>query len=173
MIRPEARTQIMRWREALIGVGLAAIGLAIAWGALGWLTLTFGALLVVLGVVLAGIGLQRGRFRSGEDGPGIVEVTERQLSYFGPLSGGVAALDDVTGVALDGSARPKHWRIDHAGGPALFIPVTAAGADRLFDAFAGLPNFDTSAMLRALERDHEGLAILWRRHGPESHRRLH
>ncbi|MHA7875380.1 hypothetical protein [Roseivivax sp.] len=174
MIRPEARAALMRWREALAGGAVLALGLLVALGALGWLAAAFGWALVALGLLLLGLGVQRGRFRGAGDGPGIVEVTERQLSYFGPLSGGTAALDEVTAVSLDRASHPRHWRIDHEGGPALHIPVTASGADRLFDAFAGLPGFDTGAMLRALEAGGGGIAPLWRRDGPAPRaRRLH
>ncbi|QFS84453.1 hypothetical protein FIU97_16985 [Roseivivax sp. THAF40] len=162
-IRPEARAFLLRWREALIGAGTGALGLLIYAAALGWVVAGFGLLVAVAGLGLMALGVQRGRFRSGEDGPGIVTVTEGRLMYFGPLSGGVADLDDVTELALDRDGQPDHWLITHRSGPPLHIPVTASGADGLFDAFAGLPGFDTEAMLRAMRAPGTGRVQIWMR----------
>ncbi|MHA6326236.1 hypothetical protein [Roseivivax sp. CAU 1753] len=173
-VRPEAQAVLRRWREALAGFALIAIGGLVYLGALGWVFAAFGAVLALAGAVLAFIGVQRGRFRSGEDGPGVVNVTEGRLAYFGPLSGGVADLDDVTQILIDRSATPDHWCIEHRSGPSLYIPLTAAGADGLFDAFAGLPGFDTEAMLREMHRKGTGRALIWARARPaEAPRHLH
>ncbi|SIS55712.1 hypothetical protein SAMN05421759_101403 [Roseivivax lentus] len=173
-IRPEACALLRRWREALAGAGIVALGALIWVVALGWVVAGFGAIVALGGVGLLLLGLQRGRFRSGEDGPGIVTVTEGRLMYFGPLSGGVADLDDVTEVTLDRDGRPGHWQIAHQSGPPLHIPVTATGTDGLFDAFAGLPGFDTEAMLRALRAPGTGRLRVWQRPGRTPARpRLH
>ncbi len=178
-IRPEAQAFLRRWREALVGAGILALGGLIYAGSLGWLVAGFGAMVALAGAILLYMGLQRGRFRSGEDGPGIVSVTEGRLTYFGPLSGGVADLDDLTEIVLDRDAHPDHWLIAHRSGPPLYIPVTAAGADGLFDAFAGLPRFDAEAMLRARRRSGSdgggaGRVTIWLRADAEGLRpRLH
>ena len=54
------------------------------------------------------------------------------------------------------------WRLKQADGQALLIPVAAAGADRLFDAFATLPGMDTQALVAALEGTGED-RVVWRR----------
>ncbi len=59
-IRPEARAALHRWREALTGAAVMALGLYWALsvgGFLGWV----GWLLVPAGAALAVIGLQRAR----------------------------------------------------------------------------------------------------------------
>ena len=67
--RPEAVAAVMRWREVLVGVGLAVLGL--------WWILGPGDLLALVGaglVLIAGglilIGIQRGRFRGPGGGAG-------------------------------------------------------------------------------------------------------
>ena len=173
-VRPEARAFLRRWREVLIGLGCLALGGMVYAGALGWVFAAFGAMLAALGALMAFIGVQRGRFRTAEDGPGMVSVTEGRLVYFGPLAGGVADLDDVTRILLDRGSTPDHWRIEHRSGPPLHIPMTASGADGLFDAFAGLPGFDTETMLREMRRGGPDLSLIWQRPSlATAPRRLH
>ena len=42
------------------------------------------------------------------------------------------------------------WRLKQADGQALLVPVDAAGAEGLFDAFAILPGMDTAALVAAI-----------------------
>ncbi len=94
-IRPEAATQILRWREAIIGTGLLIPGLWWAFAGTGLMPYIGGAL-IILGALLIFVGIQRARFRIPGNGPGIVQVTEDQVTYFGPLTGGAVALSDLT-----------------------------------------------------------------------------
>ena len=93
-IRPEVRAAAWRWREALTGVAIALFGL---W----WVSKTAALMTWIgLGVVLLGLamvltGIQRGRFRSAGDGPGLVRVTEAQIAYMGPRTGGFIGLPDL------------------------------------------------------------------------------
>nr|WP_092810786.1 hypothetical protein [Roseivivax marinus] len=159
VIRPEVRALLGRWAEALVGAGVVALGVLWASGSGGWL----GWAVVLAGLALTFAGVQRGRFRTGGGGPGIVDVTEGRIAYFGPLSGGVTDLDSIRALSLDATGRPAHWHLDREGDAALFIPVTAQGADALFDAFAALPGLDTERMLRALRRPGTGVTVIWRR----------
>jgi hypothetical protein len=45
------------------------------------------------------------------------------------------------------------------------IPLTAAGADALFDVFAALPGMKTERMLAEMRKGEAGRAILWQRPG--------
>lgn len=165
LIRPEAAAALSRWREVLVGLTLAVLGLnwgLASFGPLRWL----GWVLVALGAALIVTGIQRARFRRGGDGPGVVTVDERRVSYFGPLTGGTLALDDLTRLSLDGQGRPAHWRLDSHGQPPLMIPVTAEGADALFDAFAALPGMETGRLLAALDasdRQRGTVTAIWTR----------
>jgi hypothetical protein len=162
MIRPEARRQLLRWREAIVGGGLVLLGL---WWLFGpGRLLTIPAIgLVVAGLALIWIGVQRARFRSEGDGPGAVQVDEGQIAYFGPLTGGAVALRELSRLTLDRKQYPPHWQLEQPGQPAVVIPVNAAGADALFDAFASLPGLKTERMLAALQTKDAHSIVIWQR----------
>lgn len=162
-IRPEVRAALWRWRELLIGAAITALGAS--WvlgpgGLLGWV----GGLLIVAGLALVVIGVQRARFRAGSDGPGVVTVDEGQITYFGPLTGGAVALSEIERLTLDPTARPHHWILQQPGQPPLYIPVNARGAEALFDVFATLPGLRTEQMLGALHNPGDSPVVIWQRH---------
>jgi hypothetical protein len=160
--RPEARAEIWRWREVLAGLGAVALGLWLVVGP-GLLLAIPGWALVAGGAVLAWVGVQRGRFRHDGMGPGAVQIDEGEVSYFGPLTGGTVSLRELTRLSLDGSMFPAHWRLEQRGNPPLLIPVNAAGAEALFDAFATLPGLRTERMLAELGRDSRQSVLIWQR----------
>ena len=45
----------------------------------------------------------------------------------------------------------------------MLIPVNAAGADALFDAFATLPGLRTERMLSELSEDGRAAVVIWER----------
>jgi len=162
VIRPELRAALRRWREALAG---AAVGLVAAWawvagmGIVPWLAVPLG----VAGAALVWTGVVRGQLRGPGTGPGVVDMTEGQLAYFGPLDGGVVALDQLEVIALDTTGTPRHWVLEAAGAPPLHIPVTAKGADTLIDAFVALPGFRMGHAV-SLRQTGRGLRrVVWRR----------
>ncbi len=161
-VRPEARAAVWRWREVLIGAGLSALGLWWIFGTSGLLQWIGGAV-ALAGVALAAAGVQRGRFRGGAGGPGVVRVDEGQVAYFGPLTGGVVALSEVTAVAYDPTGKPGHWVLSQPGQADLMIPVNAEGADALFDAFASLPGMRTERVLAAMRTPAQNMLTVWRR----------
>ena len=161
-LRPEAVAQINRWREALLGAGSGFIGFWWITGP-GCLMALPGTGLLVLGGALIWVGLQRGRFRGAQGGLGTVQVDEGQITYFGPLSGGAVAVQDLTAITLDRSFFPAHWRLEAPGAPPVHIPVNAEGADALFDAFASLPGLRMERMLAALQVKSKTPEILWQR----------
>ena len=162
-LRPEAAAQIVRWRETLAGLGAAALGL---WFALTAHGVLFGAGLVLIlgGAALAVAGVQRARFRVGSEGPGVVQVVEGRVTYFGPFGGGGASLDRLAWLELvpvPGGAGA--FVLIEEAGERLEIPIDARGADRLFDVFAALPGFETRAMLAALRPPVRERTALWQR----------
>jgi hypothetical protein len=172
-IRPEARALLWRWREILGALLLLALGLRWALVGVGVTQIT-GWACVTLAVVLGVVGAQRMRFRRGSDGPGVVQVTEGQISYFGPLTGGAVARSEIETVRLDHTARPSHWVLEQPGQPPLAIPVTAAGAEALFDVFASLPGLKTERMLSELHHKGPHQVVIWQRSPePRSLHRLH
>ena len=159
-IRPEARAAVARWREALAGGAVLALGLWWALGSLGlirWL----GVVLVLLGAGLAWTGVQRARFRGGHGGLGVVHVDERQVTYLAPVGGGFASLDALVQVevAPDLAGLPV-WRFTSPG-EVLVIPVNAEGTDALFEALSALPGVDMQAAIRASASRPETPILVW------------
>ncbi len=171
-IRPEAAKTLMRWREVLIGLLAAAGGLYLAVAGIG-LQRYFGLALTVGAALMIFAGIQRARFRVGAGGPGIVQLDERQVTYFGPLEGGAVDLDDLTELTLDPTAKPAHWVLSQPGQPPLHIPTNAEGAEALFDAFANLPDLNTERMLAELKRDPTSPVVIWQRDRTVPPKRLH
>jgi hypothetical protein len=163
-----ARDWILRWREVLIGVAIMVFGLWWWWNTyafVSWLSLP----VILTGAALIWTGVERLRFRQGGGGTGVVEIDERRLSYFGPLTGGVIAMDDVTRLVLDPTGRPAHWVLSGVGGQSLSIPVDAEGADALFDLFAALPGIKTELMLEVLARAPSAEVTIWSRNNLRLH----
>lgn len=178
LIRPAALAALTRWREGLAAAAVAVLGLwLITLG--GLILIPAGAALIALG---AGLGLtawRRQRFGQGGAGPGLVEVDEGQIGYLGPGIGGFVSLPDLVEIKLITLRGRRVWRLKQADGQVMLVPVGAAGADRLFDAFATLPGLDSAALIAALEAGSapatgtttpvpEGMAgmrLVWRRPG--------
>lgn len=161
-IRPELAAWLRPWRE------LAAAALTFAAG--GWL-FSLGGLLfrplgagVMLAAALWALGAwRRRRFAAEIAAPGLVEIEEGAIRYFGAraLGGEIALrdLDQIRLLRLDGQA---HWRLCSRTGEALLIPVQAAGAANLADAFAALPGFDLGRAAGALAAEHP-FQTVWER----------
>lgn len=162
-IRPEVVTFLKRWQGVIIGVAVAALGLwwiVISSGVLGWI----GWAVMAAGGALTFTGAQRMRFVTERGGPGIVTITEGQIAYFGPLTGGVVALSELSRIEIDHSGKPAHWQLHQQGQPVLSIPLTAENAGALFDVFSSLPGLNTERLLTQM-RDDRGphVAVIWRR----------
>jgi len=162
VIRPDAQKALRRWRDALVGA--AVVGLGLYWvfftggGLLHWI----GYAVALGGAALLYAGIQRARFRQGGDGPGVVQINERRIGYFGPLSGGIVDLDELEALSLDRGEKPPHWVLVQKGQPPLHIPLTASGAEALFDAFATLPGIRTEHMLREMREPGRDIVVIWR-----------
>ncbi|WP_205965452.1 hypothetical protein [Pseudorhodobacter turbinis] len=148
-IRPEVRSTLWQWREVIAAAGATAFGLwLMALG--GFLLLPLGGVFAVLALGLGLLAYRRMRFAQSGDAPGVVELDEGQISYFGPTFGGTVALRELAELRLLTHHGRRMWRLRQQDGQTLLIPVEAAGAERLFDAFAGLPGMDTGALVAAL-----------------------
>lgn len=148
MIRPEALSHLRNWRDTLIGLALLAAGVWLT-ARPGYILPGLGAILAIAGLALTVIGTRRARFLARGDGPGVVQVIEGQIGYFGPHAGGIVAIDEITRLWL--SADGSTWRIRDADGRHLSIPRAARGAEQLFDAFAALEGIDIAQVLRHIE----------------------
>lgn len=161
MIRAEVAARLHRWREVLAGGIITLIGLWL-FGLGGYFLAAVGLAVACAGAAGALIGLRRLRFRRTDTGPGIVQVVEGQISYFGPETGGFIALSDLTELHLCDAGQA--WRLVSPATPPLTIPAGAQGADQLFDTFASLPGLDMSALLRAINQTTPATdRVIWRR----------
>lgn len=158
-IRPEAQQALYRWREVIIGAGFDLVGMLTVLGPTR-AHLIFGALMMSLGTVLIYVGIQRGRFRSEGGGAGVVDVDERQISYFGPMAGGVLALENLTRIDV---VPPHGWELWDIEGRSLVIPVDAEGTEALFDAFSSLPGLSTARLAQAARARPVARSLVWER----------
>lgn len=162
LIRDDVKETLYRHREVIAAVASGALGLwLIALG--GWLLIPLGAIVAGLAVLWGLSALRRLRFAQGVAAPGVVEIDEGQVGYLGPGLGGFVALPDLVELRLIRLHGKRVWRLKQDDGQALLIPVEAAGAERLFDAFAVLPGLDSQALLAALDSPRPEDHIVWRR----------
>lgn len=149
LTRPDASAWLLRWRELWAAGCVALAGLWLIWLG-GYFLVPVGVLALALAGALGLLGWRRMRFDQGVEAPGLVEVNEGQVGYLGPTFGGYVALDDLTELRLITMHGKRLWRLKQSDGQALLIPVQAAGAERLFDAFAALPGMDSQALVMAV-----------------------
>ncbi|MEX3017792.1 hypothetical protein [Gymnodinialimonas hymeniacidonis] len=164
--RPEAMAALTRWREVLMAAAIMAIGLWIALRPGGVIVTGFGYVLIALGAAFMVPAFRRARFITGGEGPGAVQVDERRILYMGPVTGGAMALDDLTVLSVRRDRNDEvSWVLADAT-QLLVIPVDAAGADALFDAFAALPGLNVERLIRAVQSRTKGSQRLWARDRP-------
>jgi hypothetical protein len=160
-VRPELQARLRPWRETVAAGGFVAAGLWLIWLG-GYVLVPFGASVAAVGLVWAGIAVRRRRFARGIGAPGMVEVDEGQVGYLGPTFGGYVSLRELVEIRLVDIHGQHLWRLKQEDGQALLIPVSAAGAEQLHDAFATLPGIEMSVLSRALAA-RVGTQVLWRR----------
>lgn len=147
LIRPELTAWAKRWSEVLAGLAIMIFGLW-ALQANDRFFQFLAGLVIVVGLATAFIGWRRLRFQRPGIAPGIVQLVEGQISYFGPDSGGFIPLREIVELHLieDGT----QWLLISDQDASLEIPVAASGAEVLFDAFAHLPGLRMQSVLTAL-----------------------
>lgn len=162
LIRPELAARLRPWREVIAAAVTGAFGVWVwSWGGLVFQPLGLAVLAVA---AIWGIGAaRRRRFAAAINAPGLVEIEEGAIRFFGARAlGGEIALRDLTQIRLMRLDGHPHWRLKTSAGEALLIPVEAAGAAALADAFAALPGFDLGAASRALA-GREAFITVWTR----------
>ncbi|MBT8424277.1 MAG: hypothetical protein KJO67_04825 [Silicimonas sp.] len=157
LIRPEVRAGLFRWREVLVGALALGLGLRLVATSFGAVFL-IGCGLALAGAALIVAGVQRARFRSGGGGAGVVDIDERQITYFGPFGGGAVAVDDLIEIGVDPS---RSWLVRDSAGTHLLIPMNAEGAEALFDAFSALPGLPGARLVEAARSAPREYTIVW------------
>ncbi len=150
MIRAEARAHLWRWREVLLGAAIIGFGLWIAAPG-GYVLVPLGLAVASLGLGFVVLGLRRLRFVGGGFGPGVVTVDEGEVSYMGPQVGGFISLSDLAELRLITLRGKRMWRLKQTDGQAILVPLDAAGADALFDAFSQLPGLSSASLVAAID----------------------
>lgn len=149
MIRPAARATLTRWADPGFGAIVALFGLWVA-SLGGWILIPLGALLAALGAGWGVLGWRRARFRHDPNAPGMVELDEGRLRYLHPTMPGDISIDDLSELKILTLRGRQVWRLKDLSGQALLVPVDAAGADALFDAFSALPGLSSGDLVAAL-----------------------
>jgi hypothetical protein len=149
-IRPEVLQGLRRAREFILGGIVAAAGLWAIWMG-GYFFVPLGVAVLAVGIGWSVLALRRMRFGQTGEAPGMVEVDEAQIAYFGPKLGGTIGLPELVEIRLLTLRGRRVWRLRQGDGQVLLIPVEAAGAERLFDAFAALPGMDSAVLIAALQ----------------------
>ena len=159
-IHPELAARLASWHETMAATAIVALG---AWliGLGGYFLVPLGGAVCALGVIWAAIALRRRRFRRAVTAPGVVEVDEGQVGYLGPTFGGFVSLRELTEIRVIDIHGQRLWRLKQGDGQVLLIPLAAAGAELLHDAFSTLPGIDMAVLSRALDAQ-GGTDILWR-----------
>ena len=160
-VRPEIAARLRRWREVLVGLGVVLAGGWLA-GLGGWFFAGLGGLVALARLGLGAAGLRRLRFRATGQAPGLVRTVEGQVGYFGPETGGFAALTEIEALCLDVTSAGPAWVLVQPEGQ-LRIPVAADGAERLYDFFGALPGIDMAAVTAAARDPGPVSRTLWRR----------
>lgn len=161
LIRPELAARLHRHREAIGAALTIAAGLWLATRG-GWVLGMAGAVVITAGAGLLWAALQRQRFARKDVGPGVVEVDEGQIGWFGPGIGGFVSLAELAEVGLITVQGLRVWRFRQTDGQMLLVPINAQGAARLYDALTALPGIDGTRLLAALDAPAD-TPLIWRR----------
>lgn len=169
-VRPEAASALARWSEVLASLLIVALGLWAATGA-GWLLQSLGVGILLIGLGLAFTAFRRMQFGQFSGGVGVVDLDERQLSYFAAFDGGAVSLDMLARVTIITGPRQSaaQWFFEEDGGGQLLIPANAAEADLLFDALAALPGVDYDAATKALSSRADQQHVIWSKERAQLH----
>jgi hypothetical protein len=104
----------------------------------------------------------------------VVEVDERQITYFGPSDGGVISIDALSRIEVRTTewgpfADDLFWVFEDVDGAILQIPASAEGADALFDAISALPGVAYDVLLTAMKSTDDANFVVW----DNAQKRLH
>ena len=171
-VRPEAKAVLRQWGTP---AALAVVGLFLIWkgvdltGRGGWV----GIVLIVLGLMacLSLVGVVERAWigwRNRRGGPGMVIIEEGRISYFGPETGAVLALDALVSVDIvttgDGpAAEDLFWVLSDETGQMVAIPGGAEGTGALLDILGSLKGFSHAQVISAMGSAENARFQIWRR----------
>lgn len=173
-VRPEITRATLRWFETAI---YAAVTVLILWWLTGAAVDVYWRIGLMLFVGFTGFWLTRAaylsaRAASSRDGPGMVLIDERRITYLGPERGGFASINALEAIELWAPDPPYYrydecWILRHVDADeGLIIPTNAEGAGGLIDAFSALPGFEARRAVAALDGEEGSVTTIWRRAPP-------
>ena len=169
-IRPEMRRRLARWAEPVFGLAAALFAARLLWRGYvlqDWMLEIHGILLLPVGLGVFWAGFRRAQFKGVSTGPGVVEVDERQITYLSANGGGSVEMAEMTRLEIRRTIEwGAVWVLKQRGAPTLFIPIDAAGGEKLFDALTALPGMDTAALIAARRSPPETRNVIWRASTP-------
>ncbi len=164
-IRPSILMHFTKWREAYFVTGVLLIGVWLFMRGFATLNLVLQALGLIVslaGIVLLRTAIQRIRFKRTQKAPGMVDVTEREISYFGPMHGKSIALESLRKIELrESEVYGAIWVLHHLDGDPMIVPVSAKGSDRLFDAFTSLSGVKMDILVAAVNQVPVHSQVIW------------
>lgn len=165
-IRPAVLMHFNKWREAYFVAGVLLLGIWLFMHGFATLNLVLqalGLIVSLVGIVLLRTAIQRIRFKRSQKAPGMVDITEREISYFGPLHGKTIALESLRKIELrESEAYGAIWVLHHFDGDPMIVPISAKGSDRLFDAFTGLSGVKMDVLVAAVNQVPVQRQVIWK-----------
>lgn len=166
-LRPEAAAFLKKWREAIIA-GVILMGSLQAASTTTGLVNAFSWVTALVGAALFIEGVRRARLPDKSGGIGVVDVDERQITYFGPQGGGAISINELSRVKvrttdLGPAASDFFWEFTDRAGQRLTIPGDAENATALFDALTALPGADFEKVIEASGSTEVGEFLVWER----------
>lgn len=166
-IRPPVTAHFTKWREAYFVGAVLLLGLWLFMRGSETLNLILqglGLVVSLIGIILLRTTIQRIRFKRTEIAPGIVTITEREINYFGPLTGKTISLDSLHKIELRQSeAYAAIWVLHNTEGDPMIVPTSAKGSESLFDAFTSLSGVQMDTLVAALNQTPIRNQLIWKR----------
>ncbi len=166
-IRPSVAAHFIKWREAYLVGFVLILGLWLFLRGSATLNLILqglGLVVAMIGIILLRTTIQRIRFKRAEMAPGIVTITEREINYFGPLTGKTISLDSLLKIELrESEAYAAIWVMHHTEGDPMIVPTSAKGSESLFDAFTSLSGVKMDTLVMALNQTPIRNQLIWKR----------
>lgn len=167
-IRPAVLEKFKRYEEALWGGAVLLTGLRMSVIG-GWFFAILSIPLMIAGAVLIWWGIRRGQFRARHkdgSGTGVVDVTERRLTFFDIGAGASLSLEQVTRIEIEtNDLGPKvedlYWVFYQHGQAPTFIPSGAVGGDEMFDALVAFPGANYDKVIEASQSTQVARFLIW------------
>ena len=164
-LRPEIKLWLYKWRECLISLIIAALGLWIGFhGASKYnLILQFsGYIIAIIGICIAIVAHRRLSFSQFPNGLGLVEIKERQIVYFDPTGGLAFSADNIISIEISiSNTFGPSWRLKTEDQSIINIPLNAFGNEKLFDIFLTLPGVESSHLINAANNPKSTPKKIW------------